>query len=44
MKLSVVMITYNHQRFIGQAIESVLAQEVNYDYEIVRGRIAPRNP
>jgi glycosyltransferase involved in cell wall biosynthesis len=37
MKLSVAMITYNHERFIGQAIESVLAQEVNFDYEIVIG-------
>jgi glycosyltransferase involved in cell wall biosynthesis len=37
MKLSVAMITYNQERFIGQAIESVLAQRVNFDYEIVIG-------
>lgn len=37
MKLSVMMITYNHERFIAQAIESVLAQRVNFDYEIVVG-------
>jgi glycosyltransferase involved in cell wall biosynthesis len=37
MKLNIVMITYNHERFIGQAIESVLAQKVNFDYEIVIG-------
>jgi glycosyltransferase involved in cell wall biosynthesis len=37
MKLSVAMITCNHERFIGQAIESVLAQKVNFDYEIVIG-------
>ena len=37
MKLSVAMITYNQERFIGQAIESVLAQEVSFDYEIVIG-------
>src|ERR1039458_7372440 len=37
MKLSVLMITYNHERFIAQAIESVLAQRVNFDYEIVIG-------
>ena len=37
MKLSVAMITYNHERFIAQAIESVLAQRVNFDYEIVIG-------
>jgi glycosyltransferase involved in cell wall biosynthesis len=37
MKLSVVMFTYNHERFIGQAIENVLARSVNFDYEIVIG-------
>jgi glycosyltransferase involved in cell wall biosynthesis len=37
MKLSVAMITYNHEHFIGQAIESVLAQRVNFDYAIVIG-------
>ena len=37
MKLSVAMITYNHERFIAQAIASVLAQRVNFDYEIVIG-------
>jgi len=37
MKLSVMVITYNHERFIAQALESVLAQKVNFDYEIVVG-------
>jgi len=37
MKLSVMMITYNHERFVAHAIESVLAQRVNFDYEIVIG-------
>jgi glycosyltransferase involved in cell wall biosynthesis len=37
MKVSVMMITYNHERFIAHAIESVLAQKVNFDYEIVIG-------
>lgn len=37
MKLSVVMITYNHERFIGEALESALRQRVNFDYEIVVG-------
>lgn len=37
LKVSVCMITYNHEKFIAQAIESVLMQEVNFDYEIVIG-------
>jgi glycosyltransferase involved in cell wall biosynthesis len=37
VKVSVVMITYNHEKFIAQAIESVLAQKVGFDYEIVIG-------
>jgi glycosyltransferase involved in cell wall biosynthesis len=37
MKLSVMMITYNHERFIAQALESVLAQRVNFDFEVVVG-------
>ena len=37
MKLSVAIITYNHERFIRQAVESVLAQRVGFDFEIVIG-------
>ena len=37
MKLSVMIITYNHERYISQTIESILAQRVNFDYEIVIG-------
>jgi glycosyltransferase involved in cell wall biosynthesis len=37
MKLSVAMITHNHERFIAQAIESVLAQKTDCDFELVIG-------
>lgn len=37
MKLSVAMVTYNHEKYIGQAIESILAQKVDFDCEIVIG-------
>lgn len=37
MKVSILMITYNHEKFIAQAIESVLAQEVDFEYELVIG-------
>jgi glycosyltransferase involved in cell wall biosynthesis len=36
-KISVLMITYNHARFIRQALDSVLAQETNFSYEVVIG-------
>lgn len=35
--VSVVMIAYNVSKYIGEAIESVLSQQVNFDYEIVIG-------
>lgn len=33
--VSVGLLTYNHEDFIGRAIEGVLKQEVNFTYEIV---------
>lgn len=36
-KVSVLMITYNHEAFIAQAIESVLMQIADFDYELVIG-------
>lgn len=35
--VSALIITYNQEEYIEQAIESVLAQRVNFDYEIVIG-------
>lgn len=37
MKLSVCMITYNHEKYIAQAVESALMQKTDFDYEIVIG-------
>src|SRR5437016_2968680 len=37
MKLSVMMITYNHERYVRHALDSVLMQKVDFDYEIVIG-------
>jgi glycosyltransferase involved in cell wall biosynthesis len=31
------MITYNHEKYVAQAIESALSQETGFDYEIVVG-------
>jgi len=38
VRLSVCIITYNHEEFVEQAITSVLNQEVSFDYEIVVGQ------
>jgi glycosyltransferase involved in cell wall biosynthesis len=36
-KVSVAMITYNHEKFIAQAIESVLMQETSFPIDLVIG-------
>lgn len=42
--VSVLLITYNQQDFIAQAIESVLMQKVNFPYEIIIGEdLGPDN-
>lgn len=37
MKVSVCIITYNHDEYIVQAVKSVLRQEVDFQYEIIVG-------
>jgi glycosyltransferase involved in cell wall biosynthesis len=37
MKLSICMITYNHESFIEQAIESIMQQTTNFDFELIIG-------
>ena len=36
-KVSVCMVTYNHEQYIAQAIQSVLAQETDFPIELVIG-------
>lgn len=36
-KVSVSLVTFNHEKFIAQAIESILLQEVDFSYEIIIG-------
>lgn len=35
--VSVLMLTYNHEAYLGQALDSILAQRTNFSYEIVLG-------
>jgi glycosyltransferase involved in cell wall biosynthesis len=35
MKVSVLVMTYNHEKFILQALESVVMQQTNFEYEIL---------
>jgi len=34
-KLSVLLVTYNHEQYVREAIDSVLMQKANFDFEIV---------
>lgn len=35
LKVSICSITYNHEKFIAQAIDSFLMQKTNFDLEII---------
>ena len=35
--VDVNLITYNHERFVAQAIESVLAQKTNFPFRLIVG-------
>ena len=34
-RVSVLVVTYNHERYISQALDSVLMQQTNFDWEIL---------
>lgn len=37
MKLSIFVVTYNQEQYIQQALDSILMQKVNFDYEVIIG-------
>jgi glycosyltransferase involved in cell wall biosynthesis len=37
IQVNIAIVTYNHERFIAKAIESVLMQETNFDYQLIIG-------
>ncbi len=41
--VSVHMLTYNHEKFIAQAIEGVIMQETDFEYELIIGEDASQD-
>jgi len=37
VKVSIMITAYNHEKFIAQALDSVLMQKTDFDYEIIIG-------
>ncbi|MGL4865415.1 MAG: glycosyltransferase [Cetobacterium sp.] len=37
MKITVIVLTYNHEKFIKKALDSILEQETQYDFEVLIG-------
>jgi glycosyltransferase involved in cell wall biosynthesis len=37
IKVSVIVHTYNHEKFIRQTLDSILSQQVNFEYEVIVG-------
>lgn len=35
MKLSILVVTYNQEKYIGQCLDSILSQKVTFDYDII---------
>jgi glycosyltransferase involved in cell wall biosynthesis len=35
LKLSVLLVTYNHEKYVRQALDSVMTQKTDFDFEIV---------
>jgi glycosyltransferase involved in cell wall biosynthesis len=35
MKLSILVITYNHKEYVRQALDSILMQKVDFDFEVI---------
>lgn len=41
--VSVLMITYNHESYIAQAIEGILAQQTDFEFELIIGEDASKD-
>ncbi len=43
MKLSIAVTTYNHEKYIAQALDSIYSQDVDFDFEVVIGDDASKD-
>ena len=43
VKLSVIVPTYNHEKYIKECIDSILAQEIDFTYEVLIGEDCSRD-
>ena len=37
IKVSVICVTYNHEKYIRQALDSIVSQKTDFDFEILVG-------
>lgn len=37
LKVSVCVVTYNHEKFVSEMLDSILSQQTNFDFEIIVG-------
>ena len=37
LKLSIICATYNHEKYIKYALDSIIMQQVNFEYEVLIG-------
>ena len=37
VKVSVCVVTYNHEKFVAQALDSILMQQTTFPFEIIVG-------
>lgn len=44
VKVSVLMLAYNQQQYVDEAIRSVVLQEADFDYELIMAMMAAAMP
>ena len=37
MKISILVVTYNQEKYIQQCLDSILMQQIDFEYEVIIG-------